>query len=129
MPFLPLIWSMLSGAFSAVWSFVSRPPGTYIALALAALLAVWIYGRHEYDRGQADCQAAHAQAVQKLAQVQTKQIAVAVADSDKATTAHATEDATNKEKVRTIYLHDKALPDAPAVCVTADDADRLRALN
>ncbi len=45
-----------------LWNLIKQPPGSYIALALAAALALWWFGQHEFDRGQAECEAAHARA-------------------------------------------------------------------
>jgi hypothetical protein len=42
----PFLWGART-----LMGFFSRPPGSYIGIALAAIVAVWWYGQHEFNRG------------------------------------------------------------------------------
>lgn len=120
------IWTLVKTFFGGLWSFFSKPPGIYIAMVLAFAGAMWWFGQHEFNRGQAACEAAHKKANAHEVVRQVKVGKAVVAASDARTAPHKAEDVTNKGNVRIIYVHDQALPDASAVCVDPDDADRLR---
>lgn len=85
---LPLL-SGAKSAFDGLLAFFSKPPGIYIGAALAALLAIWLYGRHEYNLGKADCKAEVITKIQKqveyqdrvTTQVITKYVKVQAADT------------------------------------------------
>ena len=47
---LPLIGGLKS-FFGAVITFCSKPPGSWIAAALALFLALWWYGNHQFNKG------------------------------------------------------------------------------
>jgi|GEM_PF-1761999 len=59
-PGLSSAWSIALTVFSAVWNFVKRPPGSYIALVLLILLAWRWSGERGYDSGVADTKAGDA---------------------------------------------------------------------
>lgn len=47
---LPFIgWA--KGFFGGIIAFCSKPPGSWIAAALAVFLALWWYGNHKFDAG------------------------------------------------------------------------------
>jgi hypothetical protein len=48
---MPLFLLPLLGFGKSAMSFFARPPGSWIACALAAALGVWWYGHHEYNQG------------------------------------------------------------------------------
>jgi hypothetical protein len=47
---IPLL-SGFKSVFGAMLTFFSKPPGSYIGLALIALLSVWYYGHRQYGAG------------------------------------------------------------------------------
>lgn len=47
---LPFIGGLKS-VFSAIVAFCSKPPGSWIAAALALFLALWWYGNHQFRKG------------------------------------------------------------------------------
>ena len=51
MPFLWIAWGFIKSGFGALLSFCSKPPGSWIAAALAVFLALWWYGNHKFDAG------------------------------------------------------------------------------
>lgn len=51
---LTSVWSAVKSFFAAILDFCSKPPGSWIALALGVLLAFWLWGNHRYDAGMAD---------------------------------------------------------------------------
>ncbi len=123
-----LTWAAAKKLLGALWHFCTKPPGIYLVLIGGVALAIWWSGQRGYDRGHADCEAAHKVASHSEHARQVKAGNVVRADSDKRTAPHKAEDKANKGKVRTIYVHDQSLPDADYVCVNPDDADRLREL-
>lgn len=127
MPFTLILGAIWSGIRRAA-SFFSRPPGSYVGLALALGLALWWFGQHEFDRGRATCEATHVKYVTREVVRQRTVVRTVVEKSDEQLAKSAAREAANREKVRTIYVHDKALPDASAVCVDPVDADRLRSI-
>jgi hypothetical protein len=123
-----LTWAAAKNVLGGVWNFCTKPPGIYLVLIGGVALAIWWSGQRGYDRGHADCEDAHKAASQTE---HARQVTVGKgvrADSDKRTAPHKAENKANKTIVRTIYVHDQALPDASYVCVNPDDADRLRDL-
>jgi hypothetical protein len=50
---LTAVWGVVKSFFSAILTFCSKPPGSWIALALGILLAFWLWGNHRYDAGVA----------------------------------------------------------------------------
>jgi hypothetical protein len=120
---------LLGGLLRGVWDFVRQPPGSYVAIAAALALAIWWFGQHEFSRGRAECELAHQQAA-KHEVVRQGRVGVKVKkDSDARTQPHKAEDQGNRETVRIIYEHAKAVPDADYSCVDPADADRLRSLH
>lgn len=53
MPFLLIAWGFIKSGFGAVLSFCSKPPGSWLAAALAVFLALWWYGNHQFNKGVA----------------------------------------------------------------------------
>lgn len=53
MGFLTIAWVLLGKGFGAVITFCSKPPGSWIACAVAGMLAVWWFGQHEFNKGVA----------------------------------------------------------------------------
>lgn len=51
MPFLWIAWGFIKSGFGAALSFCSKPPGSWIAAALAVFLALWWYGNHQFNKG------------------------------------------------------------------------------
>jgi hypothetical protein len=126
---LAAIKLLLGGLLSKAWAFFSKPPGLYLAIAVALMLAVWWFGQHEFNRGKAECELAH-QAAGQHEVVRQEKVGVKVKkDSDARTAPHVAQDQGNRETVRIIYEHAKAVPDADYSCVDPADADRLRSLN
>lgn len=120
---------LLGGLLSKAWAFFSRPPGLYLAIAIAVALGLWWFGQHEYGRGRTECELAHQQAAQHEVVRQQKVGDKVREDSDAKTEPHKAEDKSNRGVVQYVYVHDKALPDADYSCVDPDDADRLRSLH
>ncbi len=107
-------------------AFLSRPPGSYIALAILFALALWLaYGRG-YDAGEGACEARHATAAKAEVRRQQTAAASAVARSETRSNRDATADEKAKEIVTDVTEKAKAQPDSAAVCIPADVADRLR---
>jgi hypothetical protein len=70
-----LLLSFIGGAksaLSALLGFVSKPPGTYIAIVVCCALAVWWYGNHEFSRGEAAIKAAQEKAATQIIDRQNK---------------------------------------------------------
>jgi|GEM_PF-3458101 hypothetical protein len=109
-------------------AFISKPPGSYIALAILAVLALWLtYGRG-YDAGKTACEARHAAAAKTEIQRQQTAAVGVVARTDARTNQNATADVKAKEIVTDVTQKAKAQPDSAAVCISADVADRLRGI-
>lgn len=126
---MPLFLLPLLGWGKSALSFFIRPPGSWIACALAGVFGVWLYGHHKFNEGVLKCEAAHAEAAANEAARQVKAVN-AVNDASNLRTDDAKKaNADNKAKV--IYIHDKAaaLPNASDECIPADIADGLRALH
>lgn len=95
------------------WAFVSKPPGSYVAIVILAVLVLWLaYGRG-YDTGETACEARHTTAakieIQRQQTVAVGVVARSEIRSNQNTTANAQ-------------------PDSAAVCIPADVADRLRGI-
>ena len=39
------------GIFSAIVTFCSKPPGSWIACAIGVVLGLWWFGQHEFNKG------------------------------------------------------------------------------
>lgn len=71
---MPLIWVALSfirSGLGAAVSFCSKPPGSWIAAALAVFLALWWYGNHQFNKGVSWQLAQDAEAAANLKPKQT----------------------------------------------------------
>jgi hypothetical protein len=136
---LPL-WALAAIAggrkfLAALWAFVTKPPGSYIALVMLIGLAWWWSGEIGHNRGEkqgrADCEAAHTAAATKEVTRQEKAVTAAVVASEKRTTRSAVLNTANREIVADAKARAEDLPPPPPECpaaVPADIADRLRGL-
>lgn len=116
-------------AFGAVITFCSKPPGSWIAAAVALSLGLWWYGQHEFNRGEAKCEAAHAEAA---ANERARQAKVFV-DADTRAVARSViseqKDTDNQKRVANVKVEAAAMPGASDVCIDASIADELRSIN
>jgi len=129
---------LLTGArkfIAAVFAFVTKPPGSYIALVALILLAWWWSGERGFNRGDATgyerCQAEHRAAAARERARQVKVGVVVTRASENRTTQSAIINQSNREIVSDVKARAEALPPPPAHCpvaVPADLADRLRKL-
>ena len=67
---LPFIGGLKS-FFGAIITFCSKPPGSWIAAALAVFLALWWYGNHQFNKGVSWQLAQDAEAAANLKPKQT----------------------------------------------------------
>lgn len=118
-----VIWSAIRGGLSAAWSFVSKPPGSYLAAAGALALVLWWFGQHEFNRGRSACETAHKAATAKVVTIWRDRV---VPVSEKRTDVGKAADERNKTRV--VYIKEKAheQPTASVQCVSPDLADKLR---
>ena len=109
---------------ATILAFVTRPPGSWLAGALAALLMLWGIHHHGYVQGAAACETAQARhrAEQKAQGDAARRRAERQAQQDSAKNEKA------NETIRYVTLRAKALPDGSVVCIPADVADRLRGI-
>lgn len=133
--FLAPAGKLLSGWLSALWTFLSKPPGIYIGVVALTVLAFWWSGQRGYDRGhtqgQAECEATHAAAAAHEVARQQAVGTAALQASETRTFQSAAQDRTNREIVSDVKARAESLPPPPPECpaaVPADLADRLRAL-
>ena len=122
---LPFI-GWIKGAVSGLLTFCSKPPGIYIAAAVAACLGLWWFGHLKYAAGVA---AAVAAASARSAQVKAKQDkAIAAANAGALIRAIESAKLDNEEKEAVAHVKEAAanMPDGGSVAITADVADRLR---
>jgi hypothetical protein len=121
-------WSFIRGALPKLWTWARKPPGLYVVIALAAILALWWFGHREYRAGQATCEAAHAATAAKIVAAQERRNTAAVAASESRTTADTKIEYRNKEIIRYVTRQATTLPDGGDTCLSADLADRVRDL-
>jgi hypothetical protein len=88
---LSLVDAGFKAVGSAIWGFISKPPGTYIACVLALVAGVWWWGHHQYNAGVADNEAAH-QAVQLVVDNKITVANIGLADAVAASSAKALTD-------------------------------------
>jgi hypothetical protein len=69
---MPLFLLSLLGGAKSVLAFVIRPPGSYLAIMGACALALWWYGQHEFNRGEAAVKAAQAKATTQIVDRQSR---------------------------------------------------------
>lgn len=65
-------WLFVKNSFSNIFTFCSRPPGSYIAAVAAVALALWWYGQHEFNKGVASVAQKQIVATARLVQTQQK---------------------------------------------------------
>jgi hypothetical protein len=124
-PFLKPAAVLIRAVLSTVWAFIRQPPGSYIALIGAVVLAWWWSGSIGYDRGKGDCKAAQIVIHDK----QIVYVKAAGAVSEARTGGHAVENKHNKQEVNHVAQDAAARADAGDECIRADLADRLRGLH
>lgn len=56
----------------SLFGFVTRPPGSYLAMAAVCAIALWGYGRHEFALGEAAAKARAAKAATQLVDRQSR---------------------------------------------------------
>lgn len=122
---LPLIASFKS-AVSGLLTFCAKPPGSWIAAAVALALGLWWYGQHEFNRGEQKCAAAHAEAAAQEASRQAK----IFVESDTRAVARSViseqKNTDNQKRVANVKVEAAAMPGASDVCIDASIADELR---
>lgn len=106
--------------------FCSKPPGSWIAAAIAFLLGFWWWSQHEVNVGKGICNAQHAEAatneIARLGKVYVDADTRSTVRTDKSETVNSQ----NKVIVRVIHDQAAAMPDRDAVCIAGPIADRLR---
>jgi hypothetical protein len=108
---MPLLLSLF-GATKSVLGFIVRPPGSWLALVGGLGLALWWYGQHEFDRGEAAMKGREAKAVTQIVDRQSR-ITLQVSQSfDAVKIADAAATQTQLQKVRT-HVSEKADADCP----------------
>lgn len=129
------VWNVTKGVIAALWGFVSRPPGLYVALVALALLTIWGSGERGYRlgtaQGKADCEAAHTAATAAEQARQLQAGTGAVDASERRTNLAHGQDSSNQEIVTDVKIRAQNLPPAPGICppgVPSILADRLRSL-
>lgn len=125
-----MLWLLgLRNAFSAIISFCSKPPGSWIAAACAACLGLWWFGHLKYAAGVAAATAAAAATQAKLKAKQDN----AVKDAEAAALVRAIESAKlnseARETVANVKEMSRNMPDSGGVAIAPDIADRLRSLH
>lgn len=126
MPFLAIAWSFLQRGVSGLLTFCSKPPGSWIAAAVALALGLWWFGQHEFNRGVLKCEAAHAEAA---AQERARVISAISAVNNRSilrTTVSEKKNTDNQKRVAHVKEQAAAMPGASDVCVSADVADGVR---
>jgi hypothetical protein len=120
--FLP---PLLSGALS----FISRPPGSWIASVIAVLLGIWWVNDSAYNRGFAKA-VSEQRARVIIKTVERVRATYQVRDrSDERTEKSKTINERNRSLTNAIAADAAARPDTSDVCVAPDLADRLRAIS
>ncbi|HEY2009533.1 MAG TPA: hypothetical protein VGH23_11120 [Rhizomicrobium sp.] len=109
---MPLFLLSLLGGGKSVLGFIAKPPGSYLAIACACALALWWYGQHEFNRGEAAVKAAQAKAAAQIIDRQSR-ITLQVSqtfDAVKIADAAATQTRLNEV---TTHVSEKADADCP----------------
>ncbi len=125
-----MVWLLsIRSALGAAITFISKPPGSWIAAALGLVLCLWLIHHHGYKQGVSACETRHAEAAANELKRQ-KDVFI---DADKRSTARTTESEkkNTENKTRIVYVKEKAaaMADHDATCIPADIADRLREIN
>jgi hypothetical protein len=118
---------MIEFALTAL-AWARKPPGLYVVIALAAALALWWFGQHEFSSGKTACETAHQVAITAEVQRQERAATAAVAASEARTADDTAKDQSNREIIRYVVKTVYARPDAGVECIPAAVADRLRSL-
>ena len=122
------LWALVGMLTGKVWRWVTKSPGCWVVLSVAAALALWGVHHHGYVAGRAECEAAHQVAAARAVIAQERHNASAVAASEARTAADTRIAYRNKEIIRYVAVKAATLPGGSDVCVPADLADRLRGL-
>jgi len=77
----------------SVWAYIKRPPGSYIAFGFAALVALWIFGRVGYSRGESATQAACDKTISAMVESGHATVATDIAARHEPTVTANTDDA------------------------------------
>jgi len=109
---IALALSWLKSAFSGAVEFCSKPPGSWIAAALAVAAALWWYGQHEFNRGAASVTAKD---VAALAHVQVAQREITVKASIEFHAIHDADLSDTARRVKEVPLHVSAKADAGCI--------------
>ncbi len=122
------LWALVQACGGRIVAWVSEPPGSWIALLLAALLALWGIHHHGYATGRAECEAAHKAIA--AGEVHRQQVAVTGVQtrSQARTNQDATTNQTGQEIVHYVTIHAAGAPDAHDACLDAATADRVRSI-
>jgi hypothetical protein len=81
--------------------FFTRPPGSYLTFLGVALLLLFWYGRHEFDRGKASVKAQEAKAATRIVNRQSQITSQVSKSFDAARIADASATQSRLQKVRT----------------------------
>ena len=125
-----MLWLLsIRSALGAALTFISKPPGSWIAAALGLVLCLWLIHHHGYKQGVSACEARHAEAAANELKRQ-KDVFI---DADKRSTDRTTESEkkNTENKTRIVYVKEKAaaMPGASDVCLDAATADGVRSIN
>lgn len=126
---LAVAWAYARTWLSAAFTFLSTPPGPYLACCIVAGGAWWYSGHLGYERGQTACEAAHKTAAAAEQSRQAQVGADVTTASETRTGQSQAQDARNQEIVNDVKSRAHDLPPTPAICppaVPAALADRLR---
>jgi hypothetical protein len=122
------LWTLAKTWGDSLLTWIAKPPGSYIALALAALIGLWAVHHHGYAAGYADCTAErNAIATIEIRRQETVGAAV-VTRAEVEAAADTAKDRRNRETIRYVVKTIAARPDADAECIPAAVADGMRNL-
>lgn len=96
----------------SLFNFATRPPGSYLAIAGACVVALWAYGQYEFGRGEAAVKGREAKAATQIVERQSR-ITLQVSQSfDAVKLADAAATTAQIKDVRT-HVSEKADADCP----------------
>lgn len=125
-----MLWLLGIGrVLSSAVGAALKPPGIYIAAAIAACLGLWWFGHLKYAAGVAAATAAAAARSAQLRAKQDKAIKEAEAGALVRAIESAKLEAEAKETVNHVKEAAADMPDAGGIAITGDVADRLRSIH